>query len=280
MADWVREVALDLAEADRLQFIGTFMADFFTWVTLLAFLIQILLVSRLIMALGLPVALLIAPTFFFAGYLLMGFIPVFALVQWVLITQRSLEYSVLNTTQNALLLPTDRAVKYEAKTTIDTFFWRMGDLLSAGCIYLGARLLELPREQFIVLNVLLALGMVFLAWRLGREYRDRVKSPTFNEPPRAKEPIPDVEWSPGEGLLHRVPEGAFVDSDPGDVLTLSARCADGSPLPQWLLFDARTRTFQGSSWTEERHVVIEVVASDFDGAIVSQTFSIRTRMRG
>ena len=191
--------------------------------------------------------------------------------------QKSLDYSLLNTTRNALLLPTDRAVKYEAKTTIDTFFYRLGDLLSAASIYLGVRVLELPREQFILLNILLALGMILLTWRIGREYGDRTKSPAFNIPPQASEPIPDVVWRPGDALLHQVPESAFVDSDPGDVLTFSARRADGSPLPQWVVFDAATRTFLGSDWTEvESELVIEVLATDFDGAVVSQTFTLRT----
>ena len=278
LSDWLVEVSLEQGEDARQEFIGTFMADFFASITLLGFLVQILLVSRLIMALGLPVALLITPAIFFGGYLLIGFLPVFALVQWVLIVQKSLDYSLLNTTRNALLLPTERSVKYEAKTAIDTFFYRMGDLLSAGSIFIGARVLDLPREQFIVLNTLLALAMVVLAWRIGREYAGRAKSPTFNLPPRAKEPIPDVVWRSGESLLHQVSPEAFVDADPGDVLTLSARCADGSPLPQWVVFDAMTRTFRGRTWSEvQSELVIEVVASDFDGAVVTQTFILRTR---
>lgn len=276
LSDWLVELAADLPEGDRQQFIGAFMGDFFAWVTLLGFLIQILLVSRLILAFGLPAALLMTPVMFFAGYAVIGFVPVFALVQWVLIAQKSLDYSLLNTTRNALLLPTERAVKYEAKTTIDTFFYRMGDLLSAGSIYVGVRLLELPREQFILLNILLALGMIVLARRIGREYGSRAKSPTFNVPPQAKEPIPDAVWRPGDPLHHRVPDGAFVDSDPGDVLTLSARRADGAPLPQWVVFDSATRTFRGNQWTEiESELVIEVVATDFDGAVVTQTFTLR-----
>ncbi len=277
LSDWLVGLAGDLGEADRQQFIGAFMGDFFGWITLLGFLIQILLVSRLIMAFGLPAALLITPAIFFAGYAVIGFVPVFAVVQWVLIVQKSLDYSLLNTTRNALLLPTERAVKYQAKTTIDTFFYRLGDLLSAASIYLGVRVLELPREQFILLNILLALGMILLTWRIGREYEDRTKSPTFNIPPQASEPIPDVVWRPGDALLHQVPESSFVDSDPGDVLTFSARRADGSPLPQWVVFDAATRTFLGSDWTEvESELVIEVLATDLDGAVVSQTFTLRT----
>ena len=42
------------------------------------------------------------------------------------------------------------------------------------------------------------------------------------------------------------------------------------------MFDSVTRTFTGTEWTEvESELVIEVLATDFDGAVVSQTFTLR-----
>jgi AAA family ATP:ADP antiporter len=276
LSDWLLEITRAATEDERQVLIGAFMGDFLSWITLLGFLIQLLLVSRIILAVGISGALLIAPIVFLTGYLAIGFVPVFALLQWTLIVQKSLDYSLLNTSRNALLLPASRAAKYEAKTTIDTFFFRFGDLLSAGSILVGKQLLELTRDQFVLLNIVLATLMVLLALVIGREFSRRAASPSFNVPPQVKDTIPDAVWRSGEALNHAVPAGAFIDTDPGDVLTLSARMPDGGPLPEWLIFDARLWTFHAVPMARmEFELTIEVVAIDFDGAAVSQRFTIR-----
>ena len=49
----------------------------------------------------------------------------------------------------------------------------------------------------------------------------------------------------GEVFHYAVPTEAFHDAD-GDTLSFTARLADGSPLPAWLVFDAATATFSGT----------------------------------
>ena len=76
--------------------------------------------------------------------------------------------------------------------------------------------------------------------------------------------------------LPAAPADAFVDADPGDVLHLHARLADGRPLPPWLRFDPKSRRFQGrppAAFTEE--LTIAVVASDVDGLEVASSFRLR-----
>ena len=41
----------------------------------------------------------------------------------------SLDYSLGNTTKQALWLPTSREAKYKAKQAVDSFFMRAGDVL-------------------------------------------------------------------------------------------------------------------------------------------------------
>ena len=56
---------------------------------------------------------------------------------------------------------------------------------------------------------------------------------------------------------------AFVDVDSGDTLTLSATLADGSELPNWLSFDADTRTFSGTPDDADLGTLnVKVTASD------------------
>lgn len=91
----------------------------------------------------------------------------------MLVIQRSLDYSLLNTTRNALLLPATREVKYQAKTAIDTFFYRTGDLLSTLSIFVGAKLFDQGYLQFVWMILVLCITMALVAWLVGREYARR-----------------------------------------------------------------------------------------------------------
>ena len=65
-----------------------------------------------------------------------GFIPFFYLVRRIKFAENSIDYSLMNTTRQALFLPVDRDSKYDGKTAIDTFFCRFGDLIQAvGVVY-------------------------------------------------------------------------------------------------------------------------------------------------
>jgi AAA family ATP:ADP antiporter len=178
LSGWLVEFAAREAPADPGAFIGRFMGEFSSTVTLVGFLIQLLLVSRIILAAGLARALLVTPVALAAGFLLLGIMPLFIVLQSVLVMQRSLDYSLLNTTRNALLLPTSRTVKYQAKTAIDTFFYRTGDLLSTLSIFIGARLFEAGILQFVWMILVLCITMALVAWLVGREYSRRCSAAT------------------------------------------------------------------------------------------------------
>ena len=142
LTSWLVDIAGREAPGAESGYIGRFMGHYCATVTLVGFLVQLLLVSRIIQFAGLARALLVTPVAFVAGYLVVGIVPAFLLLQSVLVLQRSFDYSLLNTTRNALLLPMDREAKYQAKTAIDTFFFRAGDLLATGSVFLGTRLLR------------------------------------------------------------------------------------------------------------------------------------------
>lgn len=153
------------------------MGRYCSTVTLVGFLVQLLLVSRIIHAAGLARALLITPVVILAGFCVIGFVPIFGILQSTLVVQRSLDYSLLNTTRSALLLPTSRDEKYQAKTAIDTLFYRLGDLLSSVGVFVGLRVLDDPRHQFVWLVVALSAVMTLVAWLIGREHARRYGPP-------------------------------------------------------------------------------------------------------
>lgn len=254
--------------------------DFQFWVTLVGLLIQLFLVARVYRWVGVQGALVVLPIVAALGYGLIVFVPIFSIIRLVKIAENSLNYSLLNTTRHALFLPVDRDAKYEGKTAIDTFFWRFGDLIQAGVVFAGLHWLGWTAAQFALLNFGLAVVWIGLAFAIGREFRALAQRNVINVPPEAAQPIPDLLYAPGQPIRHFVPQDAFRDADPGDVLNLSARCAGGAPLPKWIQFDARRRAFLGTCPTGYREeVIIEVVASDVDGTQAASVFVMRRAVR-
>ena len=288
LADFVQRDAVARVEAsggvlDRGALITAFYGNFHYWVTLVGLAIQLLLVARIYRHVGVRGALLIHPAIVAIGYGLMtlapllgGFVPIFTLIRLVKIAENATDYSLNNTTRHALFLPVDRDAKYEGKTAIDSFFWRFGDLLQAGVVFAGLNWLGWGVPEFAVLNLLLALAWIALAVAIGREFAAKARENVINVAPEAGAPIPDLGFEPGRPLEHFVPSDAFRDADPGDVLNLAARLADGRPLPAWLRFDPRSRRFTGLppvGFVEE--ITVTVVASDVDGLEATSSFRLR-----
>jgi AAA family ATP:ADP antiporter len=275
LADYLQQAALAMRVEQREAFIGSFMADVYAWITILSTFIQLALVSRIIIKFGVRAAVAIPPLLFLLGYLAMGVLPILLLVKWTIVGIKSLDYSLLNTSRNALLLPTSRESKYEGKTAIDTFFFRFGDLLSAGTIALGIRVLHWDHDQFIYVSAAFSALMLLTALLIGKRYAKKVSSRQFNQPPVVNRVVSDVRAPAGLTTSHVVPEDAFFDADPGDFLTLSACLEDGTPLPAWIRFLAASREFEITPPDgQRRELRIELKATDYDGLSVSQIFRV------
>jgi AAA family ATP:ADP antiporter len=287
LADFVKSHA-EAASADSGGTIevGTWIAQFYGnfqfWVTLASLFLQLFVVGRIYRAFGMRGALLVHPTIVLVGYLLLafgpligGFIPIFSLVRRIKVADNGVDYSLTNTSRQALFLPVDRQSKFDGKLAIDTFFVRFGDVLQAGFVFAGLHWLGWSIHHFAVLNVLLALVWIALAYALGREFGQRASERLSSSAPEPGDPIPDLDCVPGRAFRHVVPATAFTDPDPGDVLALSARQHDGSPLPRWLRFDAWKQTFSGTLPAGVSEVRIMVIASDMDGLKACSTFTLR-----
>jgi AAA family ATP:ADP antiporter len=174
MSDYVVDLAMELPEEQRQAMIAAFMGDLFSWITILSTSMQLLLVSRIILTFGVKIAVTIPPLLFAVSFLGMTMLPFMWVMKWGVITIKSLDYSLLNTCRNALLLPASRAAKYEAKTAIDTVFFRIGDLVAAGTVYLGAEILGWDHVEFLVFDTLAALVMLGIAVTAGSIYAKKV----------------------------------------------------------------------------------------------------------
>lgn len=264
------------ALADREAIIGALYARYQLWVTLAGVLVQALLVSRIYRAVGVRGALLVLPAMALFVYGAIAFVPVFSMIYVAKILESSTNYSLMNTTQQTLYLPTGAAEKFDGKTTIDTFFWRFGDILQAGVVFAGLNWLGLGTRGFALLNAVLCVLWIALAVLIGRRYTALSRTETHNTAPMRQRQPEDLVVYPGRTIDHRLPAETFFDPDPGDVLAYEARLASGAPLPHWLEFDAAIVRLSGTAPAdcafEER---IEIVASDMDGAIATAIFTMR-----
>ena len=86
------------------------------------------------------------------------------------IFENATDYSLNNTLRQMLWLPTTREMKYKAKQAVDTFFVRMGDVVSAGGVLL-ATLLGLGVRGLAFGNAVLVGIWLVLAVAIVREHR-------------------------------------------------------------------------------------------------------------
>jgi AAA family ATP:ADP antiporter len=167
---FVTESAQALPKEEQGKFIGQFYGDYFSWVNLLGFLIQSLLVSRLFKWIGVGGALFILPCIALGGYSLLALAPVLAIVRGAKILENSTDYSLNNTVRHALFLPTSREAKYKAKNATDTLFVRSGDVLSAAAVFAGTQWLAFTVGGFATFNVALVCVWLGVAVLIRREH--------------------------------------------------------------------------------------------------------------
>ena len=167
----------------RRELIKTFYGDFYTWVNALSFLVQAFLVSRLFDRFGVRRALFVLPVIAFAGYAAIGLIGGLALVRTVKLVENAADYSVQNTVRQALFLPTARAVKYKAKTALDTFFVRAGDTAAAIIVAVGIHQLGFTGRDLAMLNLGLIVIWIAIAVGIAQRLTQRKPAP---EPTRVR----------------------------------------------------------------------------------------------
>ncbi|CAN5214459.1 hypothetical protein BH11MYX1_BH11MYX1_04690 [soil metagenome] len=157
-------------EKAKEEYVNDFFSSYYGLVNLVSFLLQTLLVARLLVTLGVRRALFIMPLIVLGGWFALILFVNVSLVRVEKTTENSLDYSLHNTLRQATFLPTSREAKYKAKAAIDTFFFRMGDVAQAGIVFLYVEALHFGIRAFAVTNVILAVLWLFLAYRTGRTH--------------------------------------------------------------------------------------------------------------
>jgi len=181
----------------REDYIGGYYANFFFYVNTATLLLQSLLVSRLVRWFGFGPTFLFLPVLAFVNAGMISVVPALGVVLIAKVAENSVDYSLNNSLRQILWLVTSREMKYKAKQAVDTFFVRMGDVLSAGFVGLSVWLLSGSVRAFVALNAGLALVWAVLALLIGRDYarRRRARGEAGAEPAAASDASP----GPAEG---------------------------------------------------------------------------------
>ncbi|MFL6281218.1 MAG: NTP/NDP exchange transporter [Vicinamibacterales bacterium] len=159
------------------QLIGTFYSKYFTYVNALGLFLQLFVVSRVVKYLGVPKAVMILPIISLGAYNILIFYPMLTAVLAAKVAENSTDYSLNNTVRNMLFLPCTYEEKFSGKQVIDAFFVRLGDVLSAGLVFVGTAVFTLRPRQFAMVNGVIVLGWLILAWQVGRQYTVRAEAP-------------------------------------------------------------------------------------------------------
>jgi AAA family ATP:ADP antiporter len=133
-------------------------------------------------------ALYVMPVFALGAYACATAMPVLAVMRLVKIGENSLQYSLQDTTRNALFLVASRVEKFVGKTAIDTVGVRIGAIMSTVMVFVGSQL-GWSTTTFAAIDVGLAAVWIGFAVLVGREYRRRVPTGESAEP-RTRRPSP------------------------------------------------------------------------------------------
>jgi AAA family ATP:ADP antiporter len=165
------------SETARGKYIGETYSAFFSNVNLLGLLLQMFVVSAIFRTMGVSRALFIHPIIAGVGYLMMLRAPSFNFIRWLKTADNAVDYSLGNTTKQALWLPTTRQEKYKAKQAVDSFCVRAGDVIQAGIVYTG-ELASFSITAFAALNVVMTAAWLVVARGLSRRLREQTADRT------------------------------------------------------------------------------------------------------
>jgi AAA family ATP:ADP antiporter len=171
-ADAIRVAGSNIGLQEKI--IGEFYGHYEVWYNSVALGLQMFAVSRIFRYAGVRGALFILPALAMGSYSFLLWLPVLPVIRWLKILENGADYSVQNTTMQALFLPTSREAKYKAKAAIDTFFKRAGDVLEAGVVKAGSAF-ELGIKGFAVINLVLTLVWFAVAFGIARAHRQRAE---------------------------------------------------------------------------------------------------------
>jgi AAA family ATP:ADP antiporter len=154
--------------ADRGAYIASFYSSYYGAVNVASALIQGLLVARLMSAVGVRRTLYVMPLVALGSWLLFLGRTTVSMIRLTKTAENSVDYSLHNTVRQTLFLPTSREAKYKAKAAIDTFVFRIADVVAGlGVVYALVHL-GLGARGFAFVNLVITLAWLAVVARTGQ----------------------------------------------------------------------------------------------------------------
>jgi AAA family ATP:ADP antiporter len=169
LSNFVMIKARAVAPENMSAVVQGFYGNFQLISSIIAFLLQAFLVSRIVKYTGIKGVILILPILSFGAYGVIGLGAGLAVVRALKLAENSTDYSIMNTGKAMLWLPTTREEKYKGKQTVDTFFVRFGDFVAgllfiAGTTVLGLGVRKVAGVNLIIVGVWLVLTFLVLRY--------------------------------------------------------------------------------------------------------------------
>ena len=183
LADAVKAHAETFPSVARQAIIGRFYGAFYGAVNALAFLVQSLLVARLLKRSGTRRALFLLPFVALGGYSAIALLPSLVVIALAKAAENSFDYSIETTVEQTLFLPTTREIKYNGKATVDTICVRFGDLAAGGLVMICLHVFSLSRRGFAVANLALVVIWLAIAVAIARRHRSLAGDGPVRSPP-------------------------------------------------------------------------------------------------
>jgi AAA family ATP:ADP antiporter len=173
LSNFVMIKARAIAPNNMIPVVQGFYGNFQFISSIIAFLLQALLVSRIVKYTGIKGVVLILPFLAFGAYGVIGLGAGLGVVRALKLAENSTDYSIMNTGKAMLWLPTTREEKYKGKQTVDTFFVRFGDFLAAILFIAGTTVLGLGVRSVAGANLVIVIVWLVLTFLVLR-YHSRL----------------------------------------------------------------------------------------------------------
>jgi len=153
----------------------TFFATVDLLVNTLTLVVQLFLTGRILVLLGVALALAFLPLLTAIGFGALAFAPTLSAIAVFQILRRAGDYAIARPTREILFTVVPREDRYKAKSFIDTFVYRLGDQLGAWGVA-GLRALGAGATELALVTIPIALLWLVNALWLGRRQEARAEA--------------------------------------------------------------------------------------------------------
>ena len=149
-------------------------------VNCLTLLVQLFFTGRIVILLGVGVALALLPALTMVGFGVLAFAPSLGTIAVFQVLRRAGDYAIARPTREILFTVVPREDRYKAKSFIDTFVYRLGDQVGAWGVA-GLRALGAGVTELALVAIPIALLWLVNALWLGRRQEARAKAEVAEE---------------------------------------------------------------------------------------------------